>query len=290
MDKVVLEQTINKYADMVYRILFCHLGNKADSDDAFQDVFIKLYKCNKEFESDEHLKAYLIKMTANIANDYHRKNFWRNKIELQDIYQAVSDCDDDNYEVMDAILHLPNKYKNVIYMYYFEDYKANEIAGILNILLICGWTGIYISKEKSKDMMWPDMDWIYILGYDLWNFAYTYNCISDHSVYCGVILLLSCTIPAFFIKKGCWLQHRAHTLALWIMFIMTVPQFADRLAPVPTTHNPKAFFAVSFLSLVVNAAAVIYQFSVIRKNKLNPFKDEIYTDKAFYKKINAENK
>lgn len=43
----------------------------------------------------------------------------------------------------------------------------NGIAGILNILLICGWTGIYISKEKSKDMMWPDMDWIYILGYDL---------------------------------------------------------------------------------------------------------------------------
>lgn len=166
----------------------------------------------------------------------------------------------------------------------------NGIAGILNILLICGWTGIYISKEKSKDMMWPDMDWIYILGYDLWNFAYTYNCISDHSVYCGMLLLLSCTIPSFFIKRGCWLQHRAQTLALWIMFIMTVPQFADRLAPVPTTHNPKAFFAVSFLSLVVNAAAVIYQFSVIRKNKLNPFKDEIYTDKAFYKKINAENK
>ena len=147
--------------------------------------------------------------------------------------------------------------------------------------------GIYISKEKSKDMMWPDMDWIYILGYDLWNFAYTYNCISSHSVYCGVILLLSCTIPAFFIKKGCWLQHRAHTLALWIMFIMTVPQFADRLAPVPTTHNPTAFFIVSLLALVVNAAAVIYQFSVIRRNKLNPFRDELYTEKAFYKKIRS---
>lgn len=105
-----------------------------------------------------------------------------------------------------------------------------------------------------------------------------------------MILLLSCTIPAFFIKKGCWLQHRAHTLALWIMFIMTVPQFADRLAPVPTTHNPTAFFIVSLLALVVNAAAVVYQFSVIRRNKLNPFKDELYTEKAFYKKINAENK
>ena len=91
-------------------------------------------------------------------------------------------------------------------------------------------------------------------------------------IYCGVILLLSCTIPAFFIKKGCWLQHRAHTLALWIMFIMTVPQFADRLAPVPTTHNPTAFFIVSLLALVVNAAAVIYQFSVIRRNKRKPRK------------------
>lgn len=71
---------------------------------------------------------------------------------------------------------------------------------------------------------------------------------------------------------------------------MTVPKFADRLAPVPTTHNPTAFFIVSLLALVVNAAAVIYQFRVIRRNKLNPFRDELYTEKAFYKKINAENK
>ena len=58
--------------------------------------------------------------------------------------------------------------------------------------------------------------------------AYTYNCISDHSAYAGLALLLACTIPTFFIKKGAWLQHRAQTLALWIMFVMTVPQFADR--------------------------------------------------------------
>lgn len=152
----------------------------------------------------------------------------------------------------------------------------NGIAGIFNILLICGWTGIFVSKDKSKDMIWPDMIWIYVLGYDLWNFAYTYNCISDHSMYCGMVLLLSCTIPTFFIKRGAWLQHRAHTLALWIMFIMTVPTFADRLAPVPTTHNPTAFFIVSLLSLIVNAAAFIYQFQIIKKNRLNPLKDEVY--------------
>ena len=165
----------------------------------------------------------------------------------------------------------------------------NGIAGILNIITICGWCGIFISKDNTKDMIWPDMIWAWIIAYDVWNFAYTYNCISDHSFYCGLALLLSCTIPTFFIKKGAWLQHRAHTLALWIMFVMTVPQFADRIAPVHTTHNPTAFFVVSLISLVVNAALFIYQFSRIRKNKLNPLKDEIYKDTKAYKEIVAEN-
>ncbi|NQZ52025.1 MAG: hypothetical protein HRT95_18195 [Moritella sp.] len=165
----------------------------------------------------------------------------------------------------------------------------NGIAGLLNIVAICGWTGIIISKDKSKDMIWPDMIWPWILAYDFWNFAYTYNCISDHSFYAGVILLLSCTIPAFFIKKGAWLQHRASTLALWIMFVMSVPQFADKIAPVPTTHDPKAFFIVSLVALLANVALVVYQFKKIRKLKLNPLKDEIYTDTAAYKLVIKEN-
>lgn len=166
----------------------------------------------------------------------------------------------------------------------------NGIAGILNIITICGWCGIFISKDKTKDMIWPDMIWAWIIAYDLWNFAYTYNCISDHSIYCGAALLLACTIPTFFIKKGAWLQHRAQTLALWIMFVMTVPQFADRIAPVATTHNPKAFFVVSLISLVANAALAIYQFNKIRKDKLNPLKDEIYKDTNAYKQVVFENK
>ncbi|MEG2290293.1 MAG: DUF5692 family protein [Clostridium sp.] len=166
----------------------------------------------------------------------------------------------------------------------------NGIAGILNIIAICGWVGIYVSRDKTKDMIWPDMIWIWIIAYDLWNFAYTYNCIADHSFYCGLALLLSCTIPAFFIKKGAWLQHRAHTLAFWAMFVLTVPTFADKLAPVATTHNPTAFFIVSLLSLIANVVVVIYQFRKIFKNKLNPIKGEIYTDTKAYKEIIAENK
>ena len=164
----------------------------------------------------------------------------------------------------------------------------NGIAGILNILTICGWLGIVISKDKSKDMIWPDMIWAWIIAYDLWNFAYTYNCISDHSFYCGVALLLSCTIPAFFIVKGAWLQHRASTLALWIMFVMTVPQFADKIAPVPTTHNPKAFIFVSFVALLANVTLFVYQTIRITKKKMNPLKDEIYVETKTYQKVLTE--
>lgn len=166
----------------------------------------------------------------------------------------------------------------------------NGVAGLLNIIAISGWLGIFISKDKTKDMIWADMIWPWVISYDLWNFAYTYNCIADHSFYCGLALLLSCTIPAFFIKKGAWLQHRAQTLALWIMFIMTVPSFADRLVPVATTHNPKAFFVVSLLALLANITLVVYHFYKIYKHKLNVWKDEVYSQTSAYKFVVEENR
>ena len=166
----------------------------------------------------------------------------------------------------------------------------NGIAGLLNIITICGWLGIFVSKDKTKDMIWPDMIWPWIIAYDFWNLAYTYNCIADKSFYCGLALLVSCTIPAFFIKKGAWLQHRAQTLALWAMFSLTVPSFAAELAPVKTTHNPKAFFIVSLIALLSNLALFIYQFNKIYKNKKNPLKDEIFTDTKTYAKVVEENR
>jgi hypothetical protein len=165
----------------------------------------------------------------------------------------------------------------------------NGIAGLLNIVAICGWAGIIISKDKSKDMVWPDMIWVWIIAYDIWNFAYVYNCITDHSIYAGLMLLLACTIPAFFIKKGAWLQHRAQTLSLWIMFVMTVPQFADRMYPVHSTRNPVVYFTISLLALLINTGLVAYQFKRIKERKLNPLKDEIYTDTKDYKQIIIEN-
>lgn len=164
----------------------------------------------------------------------------------------------------------------------------NGVAGLINLLTICGWVGIIISKDRSRDMMWPDMLWFWIIAYDLWNFAYVYNCVGDHSFYAGGALLIACTIPAFFMKKGAWLQHRAHTLALWMMFTMAVPTFvSDSPFRVESSHDPVALFTVSAIALAANIAVLVYQVHRIRSRRLRPLRDELYTDHAEYKEIRA---
>ncbi|WP_272433019.1 DUF5692 family protein [Actinomyces sp. B33] len=166
----------------------------------------------------------------------------------------------------------------------------NGIAGLLNLLTICGWTGIIISKDSAKTMVWPDMVWFWIIAYDLWNFAYVYNCVGDHSFYAGAALLISCTIPAFFLKKGAWLQHRAHTLALWMMFTMAVPSFVtDSRFAVDASHDPTALFVVSAIALASNVAVAIYQIRAIVVGRKNPLRDELYTDLEAYRSVRAAN-
>ena len=86
----------------------------------------------------------------------------------------------------------------------------NGIAGILNIFVMTGWWGIYTSKKK-QDMLWPDMTWVFIISYDIWNFCYTYNCLPTHSWYCGLALLLAPTVAGMLWNKGGWIQNRAYT-------------------------------------------------------------------------------
>lgn len=164
----------------------------------------------------------------------------------------------------------------------------NGVAGILNIVTITGWLGIRISAKKSKDMLWPDMCWFWIVAYDLWNFAYTYNCLGDHSWYCGIALLLAPTLAAFTVGKGAWLQHRAHTLALWCMFAMTAPSFIDEsMFAVKASQNPAALFLVSFAALASNVAVAVYMVYKVIKTRRNPYTAELYTDLTDYKRVAA---
>lgn len=168
----------------------------------------------------------------------------------------------------------------------------NAAAGILNIITITGWFGICIRKvtnqDKSKDMLWPDMLWFWIVAYDLWNFAYTYNCLPGHSWYCGFALLLAPTVCAFTIGKGAWLQHRAQTLALWCMFAQTVPAFIDEgKFAVSSSYNTNWLFFWSLLALLANILVFAFMVYKAVTTKRNPYKGELYIDMKKYKEIKA---
>lgn len=168
----------------------------------------------------------------------------------------------------------------------------NGIAGILNIITITGWLGICIRKKTqgdgSRDMLWPDMLWFWIIAYDLWNFAYTYNCLPGHSWYCGFALLLAPTLCAFTVGKGAWLQHRAQTLALWCMFAQTFPAFIDEGAfAVASSYNSAPLFGFSLAAFAANIAVLVYMIYKMIKTKRNPYRGELYTDLREYKEIKA---
>lgn len=159
----------------------------------------------------------------------------------------------------------------------------NALAGILNLVTLCGWFGIIITKDKRHTLVWPDMMWFWIIAYDLWNLAYVYNCLTDRSFY-SIALLLSCTIPAFTIKKGAWAQHRVHTLALYMMVMLTFPNFfVSGKYAVASTHSSTAYYTVSIIALVANLGVFVYQMYRVIKKKKNILKDELYSDSKQYK-------
>ena len=152
----------------------------------------------------------------------------------------------------------------------------NGIAGLINIFCMTGWWGIYRSK-KGDDMLWPDMTWVYILAYDLWNFCYTYNCLPTHAWYCGLALLLAPTVANFFWNKGGWIQNRANTLALWCMFAQVFPMFQDySVFSVDSVNNPSINLAVSIAALAVNIGAFGYIMYRAKKLGVNPYKHEVF--------------
>lgn len=152
----------------------------------------------------------------------------------------------------------------------------NGIAGLINIFCMTGWWGIYRSK-KGDDMLWPDMTWVYIVAYDLWNFCYTYNCLPTHAWYCGLALLLAPTVANMLWNKGGWIQNRANTLALWCMFAQVFPMFQDySVFSTNSVNNPSMNLVVSVIALAANVAAVAYIIYRAKKLGVNPYKHEVF--------------
>ena len=152
----------------------------------------------------------------------------------------------------------------------------NGVAGLINIFCMTGIFGIYASKDR-RDMLWPDMTWVFIISYDLWNFCYTYNCLPNHAWYCGLALLLAPTFANFLWNKGGWIQNRANTLAIWCMFAQVLPMFQDySVFSTQSVNKAGVNLTVSILSLAANVLALGYILVRARRQHINPWTQEVF--------------
>jgi len=123
------EQVVRKYQNTVGKVCLVRLKNYADAQDCFQNVFSTLYSKSPSFESEEHLKAWLIRVAINECKNHIRNN--KPLIPLCDVTENAVDFPYDKCDVSWALLQLTPKYRNVLYLHYIERYKIAEIAVIL---------------------------------------------------------------------------------------------------------------------------------------------------------------
>lgn len=165
----------------------------------------------------------------------------------------------------------------------------NAIAGVFTIITLTGFVGIRVSKDKSRDMIWPDMTWPYVIGYTLWNYAYVYNCISTRSLYAGFGILTAAVIAEYFFKRGAWLQHRAQILSLYAMFSLSVDFQTASFFKVIPTYSTGALMSLSVLSFVFNLGVFFFMVYTVRQRKVNPIRQELYVHTDAYKKTLTAN-
>jgi RNA polymerase sigma-70 factor (ECF subfamily) len=149
---------IERYADLVLRLSMVYLKNRADAEDAFQNVFLKYALHPKAFESDAHEKAWLIRVTVNESKDCLKSFFRRNTVSLEELRDYAPELDPDRYRVLEAVWALPKQYRDVIYLHYYEGYTAPEIAGLLNRNPNTVYTHLHKAKELLKSALGGDGD------------------------------------------------------------------------------------------------------------------------------------
>lgn len=130
-DTCDIEQVFKRHVQTVYRVCYSFLGSAADAEDATQATFMKLVDHPRAFESAQHEKAWLIVCASNLCKDI-LKSAGRTRVTAMP-QQEVADSSrhDPIDETLDAVLRLPQKYKDVVYLHYYEGYKTDEIAKML---------------------------------------------------------------------------------------------------------------------------------------------------------------
>ncbi|WP_442857912.1 RNA polymerase sigma factor [Acutalibacter sp. 1XD8-33] len=140
---------MEQYADTVWRLCLLHVKNRADAEDVFQTVFLKYTLSSVMFENEEHEKAWFIRVTTNACKDFLKSFFRSHTIPIDEIANLPANAMESYREVLDAVLSLPAKYRDAVYLHYYEGYTAPEIGRILKKKT----NSVYTLLNRSKKLL-----------------------------------------------------------------------------------------------------------------------------------------
>ena len=129
-DKKEIEQLVKRNKDTVFRLAYTYCGNRQDAEDIFQEVFLRFCKKKIVFHDMEHEKAWFIRVTINCCKSLLRSAWHRKVVPLEEEVELEQKED---YELLESVLMLPEKYKTVLYLYYYEGYPAAKLSSILHV-------------------------------------------------------------------------------------------------------------------------------------------------------------
>ena len=121
------------YRDRLFAAAFQVCGNAADAEDAAQEALLRYHISEKQFESEQHIRAWLLRVAINCAKNVSRSFFRRNTVPLEDYMDSLEFDSGESRQIFREVMKLPEKYRLVIHLYYYEDYTVAEIGRILGL-------------------------------------------------------------------------------------------------------------------------------------------------------------
>lgn len=148
-----VNRVVQQYADTVRRLCMIHLKNYHDTEDIFQNVFLKYVLSSVVFENEEHEKAWFIRVTINACKDLFKDFFRNHTVPMDELLQEPQELTPDNSDVLEAVLSLPAKNRDIVYLYYYEGYSAVEISRILKKNVNTVYTLLTRSKRLLREKL-----------------------------------------------------------------------------------------------------------------------------------------
>lgn len=132
MDREEASRLVERYSTAVYRLAYARTGSKEDAEDITQETFLRLVRAAPAFRDGEHCKAWLLRVAANCAGDLHRAPWHRRRVPLEEAGQMPAPEPPEEHGMEACLLALPEDYRVVVHLYYYEELSTAEIAKVLS--------------------------------------------------------------------------------------------------------------------------------------------------------------